>query len=49
MIPLNASITMREKACLNCNGIMTHQGVKNGLYIYLCKDCNCSFEIYEPK
>lgn len=46
---LTHSLTAKERACLNCSGRMTRQGVKNGLYVYFCADCHSFFEVYEPK
>lgn len=46
---LTHSLTANERNCLNCNGRMTRQGIKNGLYVYYCTACRSSFEIYETK
>jgi hypothetical protein len=43
------ALAARERKCYNCSGKMTSQGIRNGLYIYLCTACHNSFEIYEPK
>jgi hypothetical protein len=46
---LSNGLTVKERACLNCSGRMSWQGVKNGLYVYFCTSCRSSFEVYEPK